>query len=73
MQFAQQYDLSNVIGDGLLQRAGQLARDRNAYETIDGLSQAEKDALHEEKHSPFRQPLALYITVAVCSVGATVQ
>lgn len=70
-QFAEQYDLTDELK--LLQRAGQLARDRKAYETIEGLSKEESDALHEEKHRPFKQPLALYITVVVCSIGAAVQ
>lgn len=72
-QFAQQYDLSEVIELELLQRAGQLARDRRAYGTIKGLSQEERDALQDERDRRFKQPLALYITVVVCSLGAAVQ
>lgn len=57
----------------LLRRGAQIAKDPRYFETIPGVTEHEKQALRDEKSHRFRQPLALYLTIIVCSIGAAVQ
>ena len=53
-----------------------MARDPSNYEDIEGaeaLNDAEIEALRDEVLHKWRQPLALYLTIVTCSVGAAVQ
>ena len=57
----------------LLKKGAQIAKDPRFYEAIRGITEEEKKALHNEDYHRFRQPIALYLTVITCSVGAAVQ
>ena len=53
-----------------------MARDPSNYEDINGaeaLDEPEIEALRNEVLHKWRQPLALYLTIISCSVGAAVQ
>ena len=57
----------------LLKRGAQIAKDPRYFEHISGVTEYEKKALRDENARRFRQPLALYLTVIICSIGAAVQ
>ena len=57
----------------LLQKGALVAQDPPAFESIDELDDHERDALRNEVLHKWRQPVALYFTVILCSVGAAVQ
>lgn len=57
----------------LLQKGALVAQDPPAFESIEELDDHERDALRNEVLHKWRQPVALYFTVILCSVGAAVQ
>ena len=57
----------------VLKKGAQIAKDPRYYETIPGVTEYEKQALRDERARRFRQPLALYLTIIICSIGAAVQ
>ena len=57
----------------LLKKGAQIAKDPRCFEVVRGITESEKRALHNESYRRFRQPAALYITIIVCCIGATVQ
>lgn len=60
----------------LLRKGALVARDPTNYEDITGaeaLNELEIEALRDEVLHKWRQPIALYITIVICSVGAAVQ
>ena len=57
----------------LLQKGALVAQDPPAFESIAELDEGERDALRNEVLHKWRQPLALYFTVILCSIGAAVQ
>lgn len=57
----------------LLERAAQIAKDPQYFNSISGVTEIEKQALHDERQRSFRQPRALYLTILICSIGAAVQ
>lgn len=57
----------------LLRKGAQVAKDPRFFEAIRGITEVEKKALRDEEHHRFRQPIALYVTIITCSVGAAVQ
>ncbi|PNS15311.1 hypothetical protein CAC42_5482 [Sphaceloma murrayae] len=70
-EFAQEKGLADYTE--LLQRGAIVAQDPSIYESLDILSDEEKDALRFEKDHRWKHPLALYFTIVVCSIGAAVQ
>lgn len=57
----------------LLKRGALVAQNPTGYENISALSSDEKDALRIEVTKKWHHPWKLYMTVAVCSIGAAVQ
>ncbi|KAL2050299.1 hypothetical protein ABVK25_009407 [Lepraria finkii] len=57
----------------LLKKGAQIAKDPRFYEAVRGITEDEKKALRDEEYHRFRQPIALYVTIITCSVGAAVQ
>ncbi|KAL9137568.1 MAG: hypothetical protein Q9175_001222 [Cornicularia normoerica] len=57
----------------LLKKGAQVAKDPRFFEAIRGITETEKQALRDEENHRFKQPIALYITIITCSVGAAVQ
>ena len=65
---------ANMLDDiPLLQKGALVAQDPPAFESIDELDEIERDALRNEVLHKWRQPVALYFTVILCSIGAAVQ
>lgn len=69
--FAQEKGLADKTA--LFEIAALVARDPTQFEAVEGLSEDELEALRNETAHRWKQPLALYLTVAVCSLGAAVQ
>lgn len=57
----------------LLQRGALVAQDPAEFESVEGMTSEELDALRNEVTHKWRQPKALYFTVILCSIGAAVQ
>ena len=57
----------------LLKKGAQIAADPAVYTVVRGITERERQALYDEEHHRFKQPVALYVTVIVCCVGAAVQ
>ena len=70
-QFAN--DAAMVEHIPLLKKGALVAQDPPAFEQIDELDDTERDALRNEVLHKWRQPVSLYFTVILCSIGAAVQ
>ena len=68
--FAQTNNLNHVLPR--LRKGALIARDPGAYEEV-GLDDDEWDAIRAEVLQKWKQPVALYMTIAICSIGAAVQ
>lgn len=69
--FAKENNLQEHIP--LLIRGAQVAKDPPAFESVEGITEDEKEAIRNEVLHKWRQPKALYFTIILCSVGAAVQ
>ncbi len=56
-----------------MKKGAQVAKDPRFFEAIRGITEVEKQALQDEGNRRFKQPIALYITIITCCVGAAVQ
>lgn len=70
-EFAGQNQLDHLIP--LLRKGALVAQNPAEFETVEGITAEEIDALRNEVVHKWRQPLAMYLTVILCSVGAAVQ
>ena len=70
-QFAAEYGLTDMAP--LLQKGALIARDPANFETVEGLTDYEVQAIRNEVLHKWRQPVALYFTIILCSIGAAVQ
>lgn len=57
----------------LLTKGALIAKDPPAFESVPGLTEAEKEAIRNEVLHKWRQPKSLFFTIILCSVGAAVQ
>lgn len=72
--FAQEKGLTEHIP--LLRKGALVAQEPSNYENITGpeqLTEDEKIALQNEVEHKWRMPMKLYLTIAICSIGAAVQ
>lgn len=69
--FAHTTNLTDILP--LLKKGALVAQDPPAYEKVEELDDAERDALRNEIDHKWRQPKPLYLTVILCSIGAAVQ
>ena len=69
-KFAHEAGLTSEVD--LLKRGALVAQNPGGYESMN-LADDEKEALRIEVTKKWRHPLKLYVTVAVCSIGAAVQ
>ena len=69
--FAKEKGMTDIID--LLKRGALVAQDPSTFETVEGLTPDERTALEEEVTHKWRHPLALYVTIITCSIGAAVQ
>ncbi|KAL2354413.1 hypothetical protein BJ546DRAFT_949636 [Cryomyces antarcticus] len=70
-EFARTHELEEITG--LLQKGALVAQDPAEFETVEGLTDQERESLRNEVIHKWRQPRSLYMTVILCSVGAAVQ
>lgn len=70
-EFANDAGLSEATD--LLKKGALVARDPHNYESVEGITEEEKTHIRNETEHKWRHPKALYITIAVCSIGAAVQ
>ena len=69
--FAKDNGLAEIIPS--LIKGALVAKDPPAFESVEGLTEAEKEAIRNEVLHKWRQPWALYFTIILCSIGAAVQ
>ena len=69
--FCQERDLADKTD--LIKRGALIAQNPADFESIDLLSEEEKEALRYEAAHKWKHPVALYFTIIVCSIGAAVQ
>ena len=50
-----------------------MAKDPPAFESVEGLTEDEKEAIRNEVLHKWRQPKQLFFTIILCSIGAAVQ
>lgn len=70
-QFAQEKELTDMVD--LLKKGALVAQDPTRFEQIETLTDVEREELRLEHEHKWRHPLALYVTIIICSVGAAVQ
>jgi hypothetical protein len=69
--FAREKNLLEFVD--VLKKGAQVAQNPGNFEQIESLEQGEVEALRQEKDNKWKHPLTLYLTIAVCSIGAAVQ
>ena len=57
----------------LLKKGALIAQDPADFENLEVLDEHEKEFLRHEATHRWSHPLALYVTIIVCSIGAAVQ
>lgn len=57
----------------LLIKGALIAKDPPAFESVQGITEPEAEAIRNEVLHKWRQPKALYFTIILCSIGACVQ
>jgi len=70
-QFTQENNFQEI--HHLLRKGALVARDPKNFATVDGITEHETNAITNEVLHKWRQPLTLYLTIILCSVGAAVQ
>lgn len=61
-------DIADLLGKG-----ARVAANPDDFEDIEELDDDELDALRTERDYKWKHPLALYVTIIICSIGAAVQ
>lgn len=69
--FAHEHQLTEILP--LLEKGALVARDPANFATVEGLTDGESEAIRNEVVHKWRQPVALYFTIILCSIGAAVQ
>jgi len=70
-EFATERELTHLLP--MLQKGALVAQNPLEFDTIPELDEDDRNVLREEITHKWRQPLSLYLTVILCSVGAAVQ
>jgi hypothetical protein len=70
-KFASETGLTEMLP--MLQKGALVAQDPARFEKLEELDDAEREVLRDEVTHKWRQPMALYMTIITCSVGAAVQ
>ncbi|THC92806.1 hypothetical protein EYZ11_007708 [Aspergillus tanneri] len=69
--FAHEHGLTYILPE--LQKGALIARDPDDFELVPDMTDAELTAIGDEVTHKWRQPMALYFTIILCSIGAAVQ
>ena len=69
--FARDHDLLELVD--ILKKGARVAQNPGSFEENESLDQKELELLRQEKDHKWKHPITLYLTVALCSMGAAVQ
>jgi hypothetical protein len=69
--FANEFGMAEILPE--LRKGALVAQNPDAFETIEGLDEADRQALRDEATHKWRQPRTLWFAIIVCSMGAMVQ
>jgi Sugar (and other) transporter len=69
--FAKEHNLVELTP--MLKKGAKVAKDPPAFESVEGLTEHEKEAIRNEVLHKWRQPKSLSFTIVLCSIGATVR
>ncbi|PGH12401.1 hypothetical protein AJ80_06708 [Polytolypa hystricis UAMH7299] len=70
-EFAQEKNLTHIVDE--LKKGALVAQDPKAFETLDDLSEEEKDTLRRERTHRWDQPFMMYFMTILCAGSAIVQ
>lgn len=70
-EFAATHELEDLLP--LLEKGALVASNPGNYRNLDLLDEADREHLAYEAAHKWSHPLALYITIITCSIGAAVQ
>lgn len=70
-EFAETHQLQDILP--LLNKGALVAANPGNYRNLDLLDEADREHLAYESEHKWSHPLALYITIITCSIGAAVQ
>jgi hypothetical protein len=70
-RFAETHDLVDI--QPLLEKGALVAADPENYDSLPELDDQDREALSYEAAHKWSHPLKLYLTVIICSIGASVQ
>lgn len=70
-KFARDENLLEIMD--LLKKGARVAQSPDNFEEVDSLDQVELAALIQERDHKWKNPMALYATIALSSIGAAVQ
>ncbi|CDK29288.1 unnamed protein product [Kuraishia capsulata CBS 1993] len=73
MSMGRNYALKNGLEPELFAKAAAVARDPSGFNSMDFLSEDDKQGLYEEEAHPWRVPKTLFYLIVMCSMGACVQ
>ena len=69
--FAEEKQLTDKLD--LLKKGALIAQDPSNFETIEMLTEDERQVLRQEATHKWSHPVKLYYTIILCSIGAAVQ
>ncbi|KPI43700.1 Polyol transporter 5 [Cyphellophora attinorum] len=69
--FAKEHEMNDIAPS--LIKGALVAKDPPVFESVEGMTEHEKEAIRNEVLHKWRQPRALYFTIILCSIGAAVQ
>ncbi|KAF2839708.1 hypothetical protein M501DRAFT_932561 [Patellaria atrata CBS 101060] len=70
-EFCREKDLMNM--KDLITKGARVAQDPSKFEEVEALDEVELAGLIKERNHRWSHPLAMYLTIVVCSIGAAVQ
>ncbi|KAM5430706.1 hypothetical protein McanMca71_005218 [Microsporum canis] len=70
-EFATRYGMEDSLP--LLRKGALIARDPANFETVEGLTEDERECIRREVTHKWHQPWSMYFTIILCSIGAAVQ
>lgn len=66
-QFVKDKGLEEHIAD--IRKGALLAQNPTTYQQLEELTQQDKERIHHENTHRWSQPMTLYLTIAICSLG----
>lgn len=70
-EFAAAHKLTDILP--LLHKGARVAKDPSNFESVEGITDDEVQAIRNEVLHKWRHPAPLFYTIALCSIGAAVQ